>query len=149
MIFIGIDPGKSGGIAWIEGGEAAAAKAPATERDQWELLVQLAGLLTPGSHAVIEEVHAMPKQGVTSMFSFGQNYGTWIGMLTAAAIPFDLVTPQTWQRVLRCRTRGDKNVSKRRAQQLFPQLKITHATADALLIAEYCRLVHGDGNPKE
>jgi hypothetical protein len=36
-------------------------------------------------------------------------------------------------------TKGDKNVSKRKAQELFPQLKITHATADALLLAEFGR----------
>jgi hypothetical protein len=40
---------------------------------------------------------------------------------------------------MRCLTKGDKNVSKARAQELFPALKITHATADALLIAEYGR----------
>jgi len=38
-----------------------------------------------------------------------------------------------------CLTKGDKNVSKRRAQELFPALKVTHAIADALLIAEFAR----------
>jgi hypothetical protein len=59
--------------------------------------------------------------------------------LTAAGIPFERVTPQKWQKAMGCMTKGDKNVSKRRAQELFPQLKITHAIADALLIAEYGR----------
>ena len=45
--------------------------------------------------------------------------------------------PQVWQKALGCMTGGDKNVTKRRAQELFPGHKITHATADALLIAHY------------
>jgi hypothetical protein len=57
--------------------------------------------------------------------------------LTAAGIPFERVRPQKWQQAMGCMTKGDKNVSKRRAQELYPQLKITHATADALLIATY------------
>jgi hypothetical protein len=57
--------------------------------------------------------------------------------LTAAQIPFERVRPAAWQKALGCLTGGDKNVSKRRAQELFPQLKVTHATADALLIAYY------------
>jgi hypothetical protein len=59
--------------------------------------------------------------------------------LTAASIPFERVRPQAWQKALACMTKGDKNVSKRRAQELFPSMKITHAIADSLLIAEYNR----------
>ena len=57
--------------------------------------------------------------------------------LTAAGISFERIRPQVWQKSLGCMTGGDKNITKRRAQELFPQLKITHATADALLIAYY------------
>ena len=46
-----------------------------------------------------------------------------------------------WQKYLGCLTKGDKNVSKAKAQELFPDLKITHAIADSLLIAEYGRRV--------
>ena len=59
--------------------------------------------------------------------------------LCAATIPYEEVTPQKWQKALGCRTGGDKNVSKARAQALFPLQNITHAIADALLLAEYCR----------
>ncbi len=48
-----------------------------------------------------------------------------------------------WQKEMGCLTKGDKNVTKRRAQELFPTLKITHAIADALLIAEYGRTQGG------
>jgi hypothetical protein len=61
----------------------------------------------------------------------------------AAGIPYDLVLPVKWQTAMSCRTKGDKNVSKARAQQLFPDVKVTHAIADALLIAEFCRRVRG------
>jgi crossover junction endodeoxyribonuclease RuvC len=144
VISIGIDPGKSGGIAWIEDGEPAqAVKMPATEADIYDKIhtLQAVQFCRDGTlpFAVIEKVHAMPKQGVTSTFTFGKNYGALLMALTAAGIPFEEVLPGTWMRGLGCLTKGDKNVSKRKAQQLFPHLKVTHAIADALLIAEWGR----------
>jgi len=50
------------------------------------------------------------------------------------------ISPQRWQRALGCLTSGNKNISKQRAQQLFPQLKITHCIADATLICYYGKL---------
>jgi crossover junction endodeoxyribonuclease RuvC len=135
---IGLDPGASGGIAWIVDGVADCRKMPETERDIWELL---SVLRLRGGTAFIERVHSMPKQGVASSFKFGQQYGTLRGMLIGSEIPFEEVTPQRWQKALGCLTKGDKNVSKAKAQQLFPHLKITHAVADALLIAEYARRI--------
>jgi hypothetical protein len=63
--------------------------------------------------------------------------------IVAAGIPFETVTPQKWQKTLGCLTKGDKNVSKRKAQELFPDIKITHAIADSLLIAHYAKHHHG------
>jgi hypothetical protein len=57
--------------------------------------------------------------------------------LTAAGIPFTRVRPQIWQKELNCLTGGQKNITKQRAQELFPSIKVTHAIADALLIAKY------------
>ena len=79
----------------------------------------------------------MPGQGVSSTFNFGRNYGMLLMALTAAGIPFTEVTPQKWQGIMDCRTGGDKNISKRRAQQLFPNTDVHHWNADALLIASY------------
>jgi hypothetical protein len=87
MTTIGIDPGKSGGIAWISEGRPCVEKMPETLQDLWDLICDIKS--------------------------------------AASGTPIE--------------TKGDKNVSKRRAQELFPQLKVTHATADALLIAEYGR----------
>ncbi len=139
-LFIGIDPGKSGGIAFItQDGKAWAFKMPETERDIWDHLRAYSGSMDYDPVALIESVHAMPGQGVTSTFTFGQGFGGLRMALVAAEIRFETITPQKWQKGMSCLTGGDKNVSKAKAQQLFPDLKITHAIADALLIAEYNR----------
>jgi hypothetical protein len=70
--------------------------------------------------AVLEHAQAFPKMGVSSAFNYGRGYGAIQMALAAAGIPFDIVVPRKWQAALGCLTRGDKNVSKRRAEQLFP-----------------------------
>ena len=139
MIYFGIDPGKSGAIAAIwEDGEpyASQQKLSVTESDIAEFL-QMFDL--DRAKAVIEKVSSSPQMGVVSAFSFGKSYGLLLGLLTAYQVPFVEVSPQRWQKAMSCMTKGDKSVTKRKAQQLWPKLKITHANADALLIAEYCR----------
>ena len=145
MTTIGIDPGQSGGIAWIDDkGRACVEKMPVTLADLWELMQSITeGFVAFRASnslmfkAYIEQVHSSPQMGVKSAFTFGNGYGHLEMALTAAGIPFERVRPQVWQKALGCLTKGDKNVSKRRAQELYPQLKVTHATADALLIATY------------
>ena len=142
MRFVGIDPGKNGGFALLDNGNAHAWKMPETEKDVQDLFEELA--LGEKVFCLIEEVHAMPGQGVVSMFSFGRNYGMLRAMLVANYIPFETVTPQTWQREYGLTNRHwsitvKKNHHKARAQELFSHIKMTHALADALLIAEYAR----------
>jgi len=142
---IGIDPGASGGIAFIPDDNpsgAWAVKMPETLADLWDAIYDCSPERTTceySPHCCLEKVHSMPGQGVASSFKFGQGFGHLEMALTAAKIPFTYVTPQKWQKELGCLTGGDKNVSKSRAQQLFPPIKCTHAISDALLIAEYCR----------
>ena len=138
MNYIGVDPGKSGAIAIVDsdGGVVNFIKGSETERDISDWLAHETEEVVAG---VIEKVHAMPKQGVTSSFKFGYSFGFLSGMLIAHRVPFELVSPLKWQTAMSCRTGGDKNVSKAAAQRLWPSIKITHATADALLLAEYCR----------
>lgn len=135
--YLGIDPGKSGGAAWLTdvGEVLSTIRFTETEHDinAWFLAIDSV------FHAVIERVHSMPKQGVKSTFTFGQQYGFCRGMLVAHGFSFSEVSPGVWQRKQGCLTRGDKKISYRRAQQLFPEIKITHAIADALLIADYAR----------
>lgn len=141
-IFLGIDPGQSGGIARlneVSTSPVVAWSMPSTERDIWDLLRDATCLSPQDSFCYIEKVHSMPKQGVVSSFKFGKNYGTLRMALVALSIPFDEVPPQTWMKYLGCMSGGDKNRTKAKAQQLFPELKVTHAIADALLIAEFAR----------
>jgi hypothetical protein len=140
MTTIGIDPGKNGGIAWIADGKACVEKMPETLQDLWELIVSIslnAGTGGIGVRAYLEQVASSPQMGVKSAFSFGQGFGHLEMALTAAGIPFERVRPQVWQKALGCMTGGDKNITKRKAQEMFPGIKVTHATADALLIAYY------------
>lgn len=142
-ITIGIDVGANGGIAWIDyNGKACVEKMPDTLQDLWDLFCDITSY--PKSSidgrsykAYIEQVASSPQMGVVSAFSFGRGYGNLEMALTAVGIPFERVRPQVWQKALGCMTKGDKNVSKSKAQELFPDRKITHATADALLIAYY------------
>lgn len=134
---IGIDPGKSGGIASFDFDGVRADPMPATVGDLIDYLRPLACAGT--CKAYVERVHSSPQMGVVSAFTFGRGLGNLEAACQAFGIALVWITPATWQRALGCLTKGDKNISKRRAQELFPSLKITHATADALLIAEYAR----------
>jgi crossover junction endodeoxyribonuclease RuvC len=143
QITIGIDPGANGAIAWIdERGKSCVEKMPDTLQDLWELICDITNF--PRSaidgrkyKAYIEQVSSSPQMGVVSSFSFGRGYGNLEMALTAAGIPFERVRPQVWQKAMGCMTKGDKNISKAKAQELFPDKKVIHATADALLIALY------------
>lgn len=155
MLIFGADPGASGAIAFLRT-EGADVKGIGTvgndvsERDQCDWLQSLLEEELPYlvHHAYIERVSASPGAGVSGMFRFGQSYGRLSMLFTAHKVPFDLVSPHTWQVAMGCaRPKGEakesqtahKNRTKQRSQQLFPELKITHAIADALLIAEYGR----------
>lgn len=147
MTTIGIDPGENGSIAWITDGKLCVEKMPETLADLWELIDEISGRKW-SNHGVteikayIEQVHSSPQMGVKSAFTFGNGFGHLEMALTAAAIPFERIHPRVWQKAMGCMTGGNKNISKAKAQELFPSLKITHATADALLIAEYGRTKH-------
>lgn len=138
MIYFGIDPGKSGAIAglWDDGQTAGYVGGNETEKDQSDWLRQFD---MTNAQAVIEKVSSSPQMGVKSSFTFGRSYGFLRGLLIAHSVPFVEVSPQRWQREMQCMTKGDKNVTKSRAQQMWPQTKITHKIADAMLLAEYAR----------
>lgn len=144
MIYIGIDPGSSGGLAalWADGRVLVAQPMPKTEKDLLDMLSGLASTHEAGTHAVLEQLRPMPStfRGGKGNWYLGGSYFAMRMALIACGIPFDEAVPRKWQGAMQCLTGGDKNVSKRRATELFPTVtKITHATADALLIAEYCR----------
>ena len=134
---LGIDPGGTGGIAyaWDGGAEAWSIK-KLTELDQWDRVFELSRI---AKAAAIERVASRPGAGVAGMFKFGKSAGMLEGFLIASRVRYDWVTPVKWQTQMRCRSGGDKNVTKGAAQKLWPHLKITHATADSLLIADWTR----------
>jgi len=136
-LYIGADPGASGSLAFLpQSGDPWAVKMPETHRDLLEYLQTI----EKGDwecYAFLEEVSARPTDGRASMWKFASGYGALQMAFIAAGIPFEKVRPQVWQKELKCLTGGNKAISKARAQELFPQLKITHAIADGLLIALY------------
>lgn len=145
MIFLGVDPGKSGGIATLreDGRVSRVDKMPDTNRDLLELLVAITEGGTRRAHAIVERLHMWRDNpmGKAGVFEFGRSYGALEMGLEAAGVAYDQVQPARWQSAMGCLTRGDKKISYRRAQQLFPRVTVTHAIADALLIAEFGRRV--------
>ena len=141
-IYIGIDPGKNGGIAVIMNGHIEAIRMPKIE---YEIYEQLLNYKQYGEIKIclLEKVHSMPNQGVRSTFTFGQHYGFLRGCLTSLKIPFDDISPSKWQRALGCLTKGNKKITKQKAQQLYPVIKVTHYIADAILIAHYAKYFYG------
>jgi len=135
VLIIGIDPGASGAIV-AHDGESSLEFVKLSETE-YDISLFLKVLDLDCAFAYIERVHSMPGQGVASSFKFGQSYGFLRGLLIGLSVPFEEVSPQKWQKSMGCLSKGDKNVTKSKAQQLFPNVKVTHAIADALLIAEY------------
>ena len=162
MITIGIDPGLSGGVAILNVANGCALlqvfDTPTTvtmtksgQRKTLYVEAAMVRLLEPyatRSHAYLEAVHAMPGQGVTSMFRMGYGFGLWVGMLSALKIPYSCVAPQTWKRIMLPDMGKDKGASRLRAMQLFPhqaecfQRVKDDGRADAALLSEYGRRLH-------
>lgn len=155
MIYIGIDPGKNGGIAIIitSNVDSNFNKVVSSEKYSDDNLLNTCRAFTGANVVcVLEKVNTMPGQGVVSMFNFGQNFGFIQGVLKAYGIPYELVTPQKWKKEFSCTS--DKNTSIEVCKRLFPSvnLKATDrckkdhdGMAEALLIAEYGRR-HYNGN---
>lgn len=144
-VFVGIDPGVGGGIAAVNraGAVVFTEKMPRDEDGIRELMPF--SISHPREWqwvALIEKVHASPQMGTVSAFTFGRVFGALCMALSYSRMDWDYVQPRRWQNDLGCLTGGDKNVSKAMAVKLFPSVKITHAIADALLIAEFCRRQH-------
>ncbi len=147
---IGIDPGLSGAIAFfasvddlmiidVPSFEASRGK----QVDLHKLVSSFNEALTvyEPKHAFIENVHTMPKQGISSAFKFGKTCAYLEMLIAAFSIPITLVTPQEWKKELKVQKHKDN--SRLRASQLLPEhanmwpLKKHHNRAEAILIAYY------------
>lgn len=159
---LGIDPGQTGCIAALADGKPAGfidmptlpRKAGGESIDPFTLAKKLRDLLAlhPGAYviAVFEQVNALPKQGVTSGFRFGQADGTARGVVGALGIAFIEVPPQTWKKYLRL-TGCDKDAARTLVIQRYPEVadllrrKKDVGRADALLIALWSELTEQVG----
>lgn len=140
-MIIAIDPGANGGIACYDG-DTRVYKMPDTETDIVDLLDDLIGEY-PNVTVYIEKVGGFTGQGQpgSRMFTFGRGVGVIIGALIAYRCKIIEVPPTKWQKpygTSKGMTKTEwKNKLKDHAQKLFPHLKVTLSTADALLILNY------------
>ena len=150
---MGIDPGAFGAVAILDkdSRELVIIDMPTlkvkrgprvvNQVDAHMLANALRSHITPDTSALIEKVHAMPGQGVSSMFSFGRAAGIVEGVLAGLSVPFELIPPATWIKSMR--TFGGKDGSRQRAQELFPDYahlfarKKDDGRAEAALLACY------------
>ena len=142
-IYIGIDPGKAGGICFLMDDEIKTFKCPATTHDMAEELILAKDIRK--CTAIVEKVHSFPGQGVASTFAFGYNYGVWLGILSALKIQYQLCLPRKWMKyygVPKMEKKDRKNYLKQLAQQLYPDHKVTLYNADAILLANYLKKTH-------
>lgn len=146
IVYMGIDPGTKGGIYVLNSSNEiihSCRFSKSTNHDIADFVYLLNKYLCV---AVLEKVHAMPNQGVSSTFKFGEAYGTIKGILTAFGIVYHEVTPRLWQKAIgipaKTKTQSKsqhKQTLKATAQRLFPQEKVLLETADSLLMAYYCK----------
>jgi crossover junction endodeoxyribonuclease RuvC len=94
----------------------------------------------------IENVHSMPAQGVSSMFSLGRGLGLWEGIVAALRLPVEMIEPAVWKRAMGIPAGSDKSGSIELALRLFPSAPVKrkrdNGRADAILLAEFCRRKH-------
>lgn len=158
--FIGIDPGKRGCLCLLQDtGDCSFYDWP----KDGNLIVyyrNLSDVVAKNDirNGVLEKVHAMPKQGVSSMFTFGTNFGVWLGWCSAWAVSWDfsymLVSPQTWMKGLLSKADGSDTKTQvgNAAQRMFPKAELTgprggylDGRGDSLLMAYFAMLQSKDG----
>ena len=144
--YIGIDPGKGGGIAVIAKDGVEVKKFPESIHDMSLMFALMVGN-TPADQVLVmlEKVWARPHDGRSSVFTFAQNYGRWECIIATHEITPHYVTPQVWMKAIGCPPKLKKQVRKNYLKQLskekYPEIakKLTLKTADAMLIADYAK----------
>ena len=155
MLIIGIDPGISGSICFLEDGiiKDVLEMPTMTEGKKNKKQVNGSQIFNEISSriktyekknikVVIEQVSAMPGQGVTSMFNFGQSFGILKGICSAMQLPIYFVRPAKWKKYFNL-INSEKDASRTRAIEIFPYFssnlskKKDSNKADAILLASY------------
>ena len=145
--YIGIDPGKSGGVTIIHGKKIKTYKCPQRTEDMAILFSLLIG--DTSSYDVkllMERVWARPNNAVRSAFAYGVNYGQWMGIIACHEVPLQTCLPNQWISYYDCDKKLEYQERKRwlkeKAKSLYPNLNITLTTADSVLIADYAMKEH-------
>ncbi len=155
MFIIGIDPGISGAICFFEDGKIIdviempsmpEGKKNKKQVNGNQLCNEIKSRLTEINYekvcVVVEHVTAMPGQGVTSMFNFGQSFGVIKGICSAMQLPIYFVRPAKWKKYFNL-INTSKEASRSRAIEIFPKIsnqlkrKKDSNKADAILISSY------------
>ena len=155
MLIIGIDPGISGSICFFEDGkiidviemptmtEGKKNKKQVNGSQIYnEVLGRINKFQKKDIRVVVEQVSAMPGQGVTSMFNFGQSFGILKGICSAMQLPIYFVRPAKWKKYFNL-INSEKDASRTRAIEIFPYFssqlskKKDSNKADAILIASF------------
>ena len=155
MIIIGIDPGISGSICFFQDGKIIdVVEMPTMTEGKKnkkqvngsqiynEILERIKIIDKKNIKVIIEQVSAMPGQGVTSMFNFGQSYGILKGICSAMQLPMYFVRPTKWKKYFNL-INSEKDASRTRAIEIFPYFsshlsrKKDSNKADAILIASF------------
>ena len=155
MLIIGIDPGISGSICFFEDGKILDVLEMPTMTDGKknkkqvngaqiynEISTKIRGIEKQKLRVIIEQVSAMPGQGVTSMFNFGQSFGILKGICSAMQLPMYFVRPAKWKKYFGL-IKSEKDASRTKAIEMFPYFssqlskKKDSNKADAILIASF------------
>ncbi len=153
MYIIGIDPGISGAICFFKDGQVldliempsmAEGKKNKKQVNGNQLFNEIKSRLSDDEQVVVvvEHVTAMPGQGVTSMFNFGQSFGVIKGICSAMQLPIHFIRPTKWKKYYNLINTA-KDASRSRAIEIFPKVseklkrKKDNNKADAILIASY------------
>ncbi len=159
MFIIGIDPGISGSICFFKDGkileviempvmtEGKKNKKQVNGAQIYNEFLKRINKKDDEIRVVIEQVSAMPGQGVTSMFNFGQSYGILKGICSAMQLPMFFVRPAKWKKYFNL-INSQKDASRTRAIEIFPYFsaqlskKKDSNKADAILIASFYYETH-------
>ena len=155
MLIIGIDPGITGSICFFQDGKiidvVEMPNMPEGKKNKkqvngaqiyYEISLRIKGIKKEDIKVIIEQVSAMPGQGVTSMFNFGQSFGILKGICSAMQLPMYFVRPAKWKKYFNL-INSEKDASRTKAIEIFPYFssnlskKKDSNKADAILIASY------------
>lgn len=148
---LGIDPGKSGGLALVNGDGLQTWPMPMAGNVPDTLELSVIFRAYKPDVIVLEKVHSMPGQGVSSTFTFGRGYGRLEGIAEALAIRVELISPQRWKNLVLTDTAKDKEAAIEYCRRRYPSLNLVlprcrkphEGIADAICIAEAGRRIFG------